>query len=504
MNEIYYPTQSDTLQNHDFSSQSISNRAEDMIYFPELRKNENVTSHQNVHGFVHDLQKPVVLSSNGDFKIRHTQSIGHRNSLEDMEETKQMPSNIKSMEQIITSSIGNIEVQKPLLAPLSTKDTNIQLATQPPTQNTNLQGQAKAIQPPAQNGRDPTRNVKASTRGKSTAVNNPKIPATQRKTTNGNKIILEPIAMKKPIGTKPQQQQQSKLQVQFKIKKVLGVKEVRPPQPKETAEKTTKPSLTCPICLDDDTGDPFKKLPNCKGAFHKSCLKGYVLQAIQDRRIPIKCPDVGCKRTLQLDFLQTILNKQEIALFNKQSLINLALANPNIYTFCPTPDCTHIFQLSTKKNAPFELQCPICKKFACLRCKVPVHTGLTCFEYQSYKPEDFELRDQLRGLKWKKCMKCRFWIEKNDGCNHMTCICGNQFCYICGKVWKTCNCKTNDEELVGIEGLEEEIDLVQQRRLLQFFENQQRQRAEQQQRERERAEQQQRESMRPRPGSADI
>ena len=28
-------------------------------------------------------------------------------------------------------------------------------------------------------------------------------------------------------------------------------------------------------------------------------------------------------------------------------------------------------------------------------------------------------------------------IERTEGCNHMTCKCGNQFCYVCGANWNT-------------------------------------------------------------------
>jgi hypothetical protein len=31
--------------------------------------------------------------------------------------------------------------------------------------------------------------------------------------------------------------------------------------------------------------------------------------------------------------------------------------------------------------------------------------------------------------------KCYKWIQKNQGCDHMTCRCGNQFCYQCGGKW---------------------------------------------------------------------
>ena len=33
----------------------------------------------------------------------------------------------------------------------------------------------------------------------------------------------------------------------------------------------------------------------------------------------------------------------------------------------------------------------------------------------------------------KQCPKCKFWVQKKDGCNHIICKCGNNFCYQCGK-----------------------------------------------------------------------
>jgi hypothetical protein len=35
----------------------------------------------------------------------------------------------------------------------------------------------------------------------------------------------------------------------------------------------------------------------------------------------------------------------------------------------------------------------------------------------------------------KKCPQCNYYIEKNGGCNHMTCRCGYHFCWICLKAW---------------------------------------------------------------------
>lgn len=39
--------------------------------------------------------------------------------------------------------------------------------------------------------------------------------------------------------------------------------------------------------------------------------------------------------------------------------------------------------------------------------------------------------------KYQKCKKCNCVIERNEGCPHMTCKCGHQFCYGCGTKWSS-------------------------------------------------------------------
>lgn len=37
-------------------------------------------------------------------------------------------------------------------------------------------------------------------------------------------------------------------------------------------------------------------------------------------------------------------------------------------------------------------------------------------------------------------------VERRDGCRHITCTCGAEFCYVCGSRWRTCRCTEVDEQ----------------------------------------------------------
>lgn len=40
----------------------------------------------------------------------------------------------------------------------------------------------------------------------------------------------------------------------------------------------------------------------------------------------------------------------------------------------------------------------------------------------------------------KQCSNCKTVVERIDGCNHMTCQCLYEFCYVCGAGWNPKDC----------------------------------------------------------------
>lgn len=68
---------------------------------------------------------------------------------------------------------------------------------------------------------------------------------------------------------------------------------------------------------------------------------------------------------------------------------------------------------------------------------------MTCKEFQvtnTTTDDDVKFMNFVKGKKFKQCPKCKFWVEKNQGCDHMTCKCRFEFCYKCGGNFGKCEC----------------------------------------------------------------
>lgn len=132
----------------------------------------------------------------------------------------------------------------------------------------------------------------------------------------------------------------------------------------------------------------------------------------------------GCDRTL-------------LSLLQRSILSEYSRGNSRL-SWCANPKgCDKIlFSPNTGSSAPV-LTCPDCGFPFCGVCRAVSHRPASCAEFQSW-----DARIQNGGASLAKimnvtkpCPECRERIEKNSGCNHMTCRCGHQFCWICMGNW---------------------------------------------------------------------
>ena len=119
---------------------------------------------------------------------------------------------------------------------------------------------------------------------------------------------------------------------------------------------------------------------------------------------------------------------------------------------CPSVDCTSVFSFSRSSLPKYELpigECPKCSSTVCLGCGKEGHHPVACDELAKWAKWEHVKTTEWIHTVTKKCPFCHQRIEKNEGCDHMTCKCGKQFCWLCSKAWSashSCNKNTKPQK----------------------------------------------------------
>jgi hypothetical protein len=186
----------------------------------------------------------------------------------------------------------------------------------------------------------------------------------------------------------------------------------------------------CPACFGTPT-EPVKG--QCGHVYCKSCAQGYVLSAIETQTYPITCfgDDATCNAGFSIGLIKSILSAADLDRLFSQCFMAYIQKRPLEYSFCPTTDCSTVYNVSAT-GAVFT--CSQCFIGICTTCKTEGHEGQTCEEYQiATNPE----LDAQKLQEWKDksdvrtCPNCKASVQKVDGCDHMTCRCGTHWCWKC-------------------------------------------------------------------------
>lgn len=175
--------------------------------------------------------------------------------------------------------------------------------------------------------------------------------------------------------------------------------------------------VECPFCLDEL--DEFIEL-SCGHKYCKECLIGWFTSQIDDRRLEMVCDT--CRCPVEGWVLEALLPPDLLEKYSKFSLDKLLETEFNLF-YCPVQTCKNIVEAALGSR---HVKCPECKTEFCMECKTEWHKGATCAKYQEWalenKNADALTMNFLKGGKGtKRCPNCNVWVEKNGGCDHMTC-----------------------------------------------------------------------------------
>lgn len=218
---------------------------------------------------------------------------------------------------------------------------------------------------------------------------------------------------------------------------------------------------TCVICLEETDQEKMFTIDGCLHKYCFSCMKQHVEAKLHSGILP-KCPHESCKSELNVISCEKFLTQKLIEIMKQR--IREASIPVAEKVYCAYPRCSalmskgEISDFARRENVGERMfgarKCMKCHGLFCVNCKVPWHENMTCKEYKRLnpypQPEDAKLKTLATRNLWRQCVKCNHMIELVEGCYHMTCRCGYQFCYTCGAEWKdkkaTCSCPLWDEE----------------------------------------------------------
>ncbi|EQC29544.1 hypothetical protein SDRG_12793 [Saprolegnia diclina VS20] len=196
--------------------------------------------------------------------------------------------------------------------------------------------------------------------------------------------------------------------------------------------------IVCEVCRDDVPGQDVIAL-GCGAMYCVDCWKGYLMTKLEDGPscLTATCLAYKCNELVPDALFQKLLDAPKKKEHAKWALRSFVDKSQNI-KWCPAPGCPNAISGS---GGDLFVDCACGCKF-CLRCGEEAHPVVTCDQLRIWKEK---CANESETANWmlvntKKCpnTKCSVRIEKNQGCNHMSCkTCRHEFCWICMESWQS-------------------------------------------------------------------
>eukprot|EP00158_Paraphelidium_tribonemae_P003736 Partr_v1_DN26341_c0_g1_i1_m43098 putative ariadne homolog, ubiquitin-conjugating enzyme E2 binding protein, 1 (Drosophila) len=223
-------------------------------------------------------------------------------------------------------------------------------------------------------------------------------------------------------------------------------------------------SFSCSICCSDSQDSPGLEVQalDCGHEFCTNCYRYYLVQKITDEGESrhLHCPAAKCARTVVEKVVERILSEaddQKTLSLYRQLLLKTYVEDVENLKWCPSAGCETIVRCDVRpsqlKRVVPSVRCSNGHEF-CFGCSLESHEPCICALVAMWlkKCADDSETGNWIAANTKECSKCKYTIEKNGGCNHMTCKnCRYEFCWVCMGPWSEhgqsyYNCNRFDEK----------------------------------------------------------
>ncbi len=188
----------------------------------------------------------------------------------------------------------------------------------------------------------------------------------------------------------------------------------------------------CGVCLCNKRKSHGYRLSTCGHYFCPECLRGYLKSQINVRQTCPRCFVTDEKKgtvcnseIVESDIKATVTPAtwaKYIRFRNKNS-------NDN-YVDCPR---CKFQQLGDPRQPWIVCAADSCNHEFCFVHQNQHPKNVTCAQFEAKQRKEHKLNHAWKAANTRACPKCEAPTEKNEGCNHMTCVkCGTGWCWLCG------------------------------------------------------------------------
>ncbi|KAL5715101.1 RBR-type E3 ubiquitin transferase [Ranunculus cassubicifolius] len=201
-----------------------------------------------------------------------------------------------------------------------------------------------------------------------------------------------------------------------------------------TSHSSSESEVACYICMEDIPISDATEM-DCGHCYCNNCWTEHFIVKInegQSRRI--RCMAHMCNAICDEAVIRNLVSARDPDLAERfeRFLLESYIEDNKLVKWCPSvPHCGNAIRVEDDEYC--EVECACGQQF-CFNCSSEAHSPCSCLMWELWTKK---CKDESETINWmtvntKPCPKCHKPVEKNGGCNLVSCICGQAFCWLCG------------------------------------------------------------------------